>query len=59
MVQHYMAAIRTNAELSVRDFLKSRTKAEVSGEDFMGGRRCSSLVLTGRRRHRHPAQSQH
>ncbi|OCF32026.1 5-oxoprolinase (ATP-hydrolysing) [Kwoniella heveanensis BCC8398] len=35
VVQHYMAAIRANAELSVRDFLKTRIKKELYAEDFM------------------------
>lgn len=37
VVQHYMAAIRTNAELAVRSFLKSLGKDHLEAEDYMGG----------------------
>ncbi|KAL7421183.1 hypothetical protein Q5752_004068 [Cryptotrichosporon argae] len=35
VVQHYMAAIRTNAELGVRSFLKSRAGEVLESEDYL------------------------
>ncbi|WWC69115.1 uncharacterized protein I206_103051 [Kwoniella pini CBS 10737] len=35
VVQHYMAAIRTNAELAVRNFFKSRGSEPLIAEDYM------------------------
>ncbi|WWD01069.1 hypothetical protein V866_008007 [Kwoniella sp. B9012] len=35
VVQHYMAAIRTNAELAVRNFLKGRGSEPLIAEDYM------------------------
>lgn len=44
VVQHYMGAIRANAELSVRDFLKAQHKTEITAEDYMGELQQSSGV---------------